>query len=68
MQTLEKFEPYSDEYMKETQRENAYTIYLILAVIKDGFTISKNMDNALYEAMNIAEKEIGTSNFTVGLA
>lgn len=68
MQTLEKFEPYSDEYMKEAQRENAYTIFLILAVIKNGFTISEAMDKALFEAMNIAEKEIGTNNFTVGLA
>lgn len=67
MRTLEKYEPYSKEYCKEVQRENAYYISLIIALIADDFNISSELKNKLWDLYNYAESEVGKEEFTVGL-
>lgn len=67
MRTLDKYEPYSDEYCKEVQKENAYYISLIIGLIADGFNISRELKNKLWDLYSYAESEVGKEEFTIGL-
>lgn len=67
MKTLEKFELHSEEYQKEVQRENAYMVAEILAVIAESYKIPQELRNAIFKVVETAEEIVGKEEFTVGL-
>ena len=61
MKTLEKFELHSEEYQKEVQRENAYMVAEILAVIAESYKIPQELRNAIFKVVETSRTN--TTNY-----
>jgi len=67
MITLDSIEWGTDEYCKETQRENAYIVEEIFGTIIYGLNLSDNIRKHALDFIKALEEEIGKEEFTVGL-